>query len=131
MPTVDSLQPERCAKLLASLASPERLKIVRFLAEESHNVGEVAAMLGVPVVNASHHLHVLEVSGLITGRKEGRFVWYAMQPGVLERLPKAAGRKGGRKGGRGDTLNLGCCQIVLPPERLAASARPKTIGKRD
>ncbi|MFM7289626.1 MAG: ArsR/SmtB family transcription factor [Planctomycetia bacterium] len=131
MPTVDSLQPERCAKLLASLASPERLKIVRFLAEESHNVGEVAAMLGVPVVNASHHLHVLEVSGLITGRKEGRFVWYAMQPGVLERLPKAAGRKGGRKGGRCDTLNLCCCQIVLPPERLAASARPKTIGKRD
>jgi DNA-binding transcriptional ArsR family regulator len=126
VPTTDSLQPERCAKLLASLASPERLKIVRFLAEESHNVGEVAAMLGVPVVNASHHLHVLEVSGLVKGRKEGRFVWYAMQPGVLERLPREAGRKDGR----GDTLNLGCCQIVLPPDRLTAKARRKSVARR-
>ena len=34
----DPIQPERCAQLLAALAAPERLKIVRFLADGSHTV---------------------------------------------------------------------------------------------
>lgn len=102
----DPLQPERCAELLAALAAPERLKIVRFLADGPHNVTEIADMLAIPAVNVSHHLHVLKVSRLIQGKKKGRFVWYSLCPGVLEEAVKA--------GIPGDALNLGCCQIVLP-----------------
>ena len=43
----DPLQPKRCAELLAALAAPERLKIVRFLAEATHNVTEIADMLAI------------------------------------------------------------------------------------
>ena len=46
----DPLQPARCAKLLAALAAPERLKIVRFLADGPHTVTEIADMLASPVV---------------------------------------------------------------------------------
>jgi len=102
----DPLQPKRCAELLAALAAPERLKIVRFLADGPHNVTEIADMLAIPAVNVSHHLHVLKVSGLIQGKKKGRFVWYSLRTGVLEEAVKA--------GVPGDALNLGCCQIVLP-----------------
>lgn len=102
----DPLQPRRCAELLAALAAPERLRIVRFLADGPHNVGEIAAMLGVPPVNVSHHLAVLKTSGLIGGTKKGRFVWYGLKPGVLEDAVAAGVPR--------DALNLGCCRLELP-----------------
>jgi DNA-binding transcriptional ArsR family regulator len=102
----DPLQPERCARTLAALASPERLKIVRFLAGGPRHVAEVAEMLGVPPVNVCHHMNVLKRAALARGRKSGRFVFYSLSPGLLD-------------GGTGaapplEVLDLGCCRLVLP-----------------
>jgi DNA-binding transcriptional ArsR family regulator len=116
----DPLQPERCAELLAALAAPERLKIVRFLADGPHNVTEIADMLAIPAVNVSHHLTVLKVSELIQGKKKGRFVWYSLRPGLLEEVVAA--------GVPGEVLNLGCCQIVLPLSVHENSSRPAGSG---
>jgi DNA-binding transcriptional ArsR family regulator len=102
----DPLNPQKCAQLLSALAAPERLKIVRFLADGPHNVTEIAAMLEVAAVNVSHHLMVLKTSGLIAGKKKGRFVLYSLCPGVLEEAEKAGIPK--------EALNLGCCRIELP-----------------
>ena len=102
----DPLQPTRCAELLAALAAPERLRIVRFLADGPHNVTEVADMLAVPAVNVSHHLTVLKHARLIRGKKEGRFVWYSLLPGVLEEVVEAGVPR--------EALNLGCCRLELP-----------------
>lgn len=102
----DPLQPQRCAQLLAALAAPERLRIVRFLAGGPHNVTEIARMLRVAAVNVSHHLNVLKHAGLIRGKKQGRFVLYALRPGVLEDAV-AAGVPAG-------ALDLGCCRLELP-----------------
>ena len=112
----DPLQPERCAELLSALAAPERLKIVRFLAGGPHTVTEIADMLGVPAVNVSHHLTVLKHGGLIAGRKRGRFVWYALRPGVLDEVTAAGVSK--------EALNLGCCQLLLPEEKAGGKACP-------
>jgi DNA-binding transcriptional ArsR family regulator len=103
----DPLQPQRCAQLLAALAAPERLKIVRFLADGARNVTEIAEMLAVPAVNVSHHLTVLRHAKLVSAKKQGRFVIYALRPRVLEEVIEAGVPK--------EALNLGCCQIVLPP----------------
>ncbi len=59
----DPLRPEQCAELLTALAAPERLRVVRFLADGPHTVGEIAGMLRVPAVNVSHHLSVLKQAG--------------------------------------------------------------------
>jgi DNA-binding transcriptional ArsR family regulator len=119
VPDRDSLHPEQCAKLLAALATPERLKIVRFLSTGPHHVTDIAAMLGLPAVNVSHHLKVLEVSGLVEGTKRGRFVWYSLRPGVLERTPV--------EGDAADAINLGCCKILVP---LETTVSVKTPAKR-
>ncbi len=102
----DPLNPSRCAQLLAALAAPERLKIVRFLADGSHNVTEIAEMLAIPAVNVSHHLNVLKQSGLIRGKKQGRFVHYSLCPGVLEAAVEAGVPR--------EALNLGCCRLEIP-----------------
>jgi len=80
----DPLQPKLCAEKLAALAAPERLKILRFLRDGPHNVGEIARMLQAEPVNVSHHLTVLKTAGLIRGEKRGRFIYYSLTPGVLE-----------------------------------------------
>ncbi|VTT98436.1 family transcriptional regulator : Transcriptional regulator, ArsR family OS=Pirellula staleyi (strain ATCC 27377 / DSM 6068 / ICPB 4128) GN=Psta_1414 PE=4 SV=1: HTH_20 [Gemmataceae bacterium] len=102
----DPLDPKRCALLLGALAAPERLKIVRFLADGPHNVTEIAEMLAVAPVNVSHHLTVLKHAGLIRGTKRGRFVHYALKPGMLEEAEAAGVPR--------EALNLGCCRLELP-----------------
>lgn len=102
----DPLQPARCAELLTALAAPERLKIVRFLSDGPRTVTDIAAMLRVPAVNVSHHLGVLRQARLIAGTKRGRFVWYALRPGVLGEAVEA--------GVPLDALDLGCCKVLLP-----------------
>jgi len=106
MRETDPIQPKRCAQLLAALAAPERLHIVRYLADGPHNVTEIADMLGIPAVNVSHHLGMLKHAGLIDGTKGGRFVWYALTAGVLEDAVAAGVPTG--------ALNLGCCRLELP-----------------
>jgi DNA-binding transcriptional ArsR family regulator len=108
VPKKDPLDPKRCAELLAALAAPERLKIVRFLADGPHNVTEITTALGIKPLNVSHHLTVLKSAGLIAGKKKGRFVLYSLRPGVLEDAVAA--------GVPSEALNLGCCRIELPLE---------------
>lgn len=79
----DPLDPLRCSELLAALAAPERLGIVRLLADGPHNVTQITAALKIPPLNVSHHLAVLKTARLIRGTKKGRFVWYEPGPDVL------------------------------------------------
>jgi DNA-binding transcriptional ArsR family regulator len=102
----DPLNPERCAEVLAALAAPERLKIVRLLADGEQNVTQIIEALKILPLNVSHHLTVLKHARLIKGRKEGRFVIYALVAGVLDEAIDAGVSK--------EALNLGCCQLVIP-----------------
>jgi DNA-binding transcriptional ArsR family regulator len=104
----DPLQPQRCAELLAALAAPERLQIVRLLADGPHNVTQIIDAVAIPPLNVSHHLNVLKNANLIQGEKQGRFVVYSLCDGVLQEVVEAGVPK--------ESLNLGCCQIVLPKE---------------
>ena len=107
------LDHEQCARMLAALAAPERLKIVRFLAEGPHNVTEIAAAVGITALNLSHHLTVLKTATLIWAEKQGRFVVYSLCPGVLEDAVEAGVPK--------EALNLGCCRLELPIAECPAS----------
>ena len=102
----DPLQPRRCAELLFALAAPERLNVVRFLADGAHNVTEISQTLAIPAVNLTHHLNVLKHARLIRGHKKGRFIWYELVPGILEEVVESGVPK--------EALDLGCCQLRLP-----------------
>jgi DNA-binding transcriptional ArsR family regulator len=104
----DPLEPQRCAELLAALAAPERLNIVRLLADGERNVTEIIGALKIPALNVSHHLTKLKMANLIRSKKQGRFVIYSLCDGVLKEVIEAGVAK--------ECLNLGCCQLVLPQE---------------
>ncbi len=111
----DPLQPQKCARLLAALAAPERLKVIRFLADGPHNVTEIAKAVGITALNLSHHLTVLKNAALIRSKKQGRFVLYSLCPGVLEDVLEAGIPK--------EALNLGCCRLEIPAGGCDPSAK--------
>jgi DNA-binding transcriptional ArsR family regulator len=102
----DPLQPKRCAKLLAALAAPERLQIIRILRDGPRHVTALAELLGTTPVNVSHHLGVLRQARLVLAEKRGRFVHYRLPPDLL---------KGEGEPGAAEYLDLGCCRLEVPP----------------
>ena len=62
-------------------------------------------MLRTPPVNVAHHMRVLREAGITRGRKRGRFVYYALAPGFLQRDEAAGGK---------EFLDLGCCRLEVP-----------------
>jgi ArsR family transcriptional regulator len=101
----ESLEPERCARVLKALADPERLRIVDCLRHGARNVSEIARELQADIVNVSHHLGVLRTAGIVLDHKQGRFVVYELHPDVFE-------AKGGTRSK--EHLDLGCCRLEMP-----------------
>jgi DNA-binding transcriptional ArsR family regulator len=99
------IRPQKCAVKLHALAAAERLRILCFLREGPHNVTEIADKLGTTLVNVSHHVTVLRQAGLLRGQKSGRYVFYSLAPGVLQRDTSA---------GEVDYFDLGCCRLEVP-----------------
>jgi len=73
------------AEVLHALAHPIRLAIADTLRDGERCVCEVAQAVGAERSNVSRHLGVMVNSGLLTSRKEGLMVYYALRcPCILE-----------------------------------------------
>jgi ArsR family transcriptional regulator len=102
----DRLNSDECSKYFKALADPERLRIVQCLQEGPRTVGEVTRKLGLPIANVSHHFKQLKIGGLVTSRKEGRNVYYALGEELAKKT--ASGKPGVL-----DVLDFGCCRLEL------------------
>lgn len=74
---------KKVAGMLAAVAEPTRLLILYRLGHGPHHVGALAELLGVPMVNMSHHLGVLRQAGLLEDEKDGRRVVYKLHPELV------------------------------------------------
>jgi len=70
--------------MLAALAEETRLGIVKLLAAESKNVTDIGRTLNVEIVNVSHHLRILSDAGIIQGTRDGRMIFYSIDPNVFQ-----------------------------------------------
>ena len=66
--------------LLRLLGDETRLRLLRLLAQESLNVSELTAILGVAQSGVSRHLGLLKDAGLVTEQRAGTFSWYRLDP---------------------------------------------------
>lgn len=72
----------------AALAHLSRLQAFFFLVQRGKetSVGEIQEALGIPAPTLSHHLDGLRRAGLVTSRKEERFVYYAVRADTVTDL---------------------------------------------
>jgi rhodanese-related sulfurtransferase/predicted transcriptional regulator len=66
------------AEVAKALASGRRAEVVDLLAQGERSVEEVASEIDQSVANTSHHLRALARAGLLTTRREGTRVYYAL-----------------------------------------------------
>lgn len=100
----DTFQSQYCAERLKALSDPLRLRIVDALRHGELAVGDIAELLGAEFVTVSHHLQILKHAGLVETRRDGRFIYYALTPALLQTA----------KGRSAQYLDLGCCRIEVP-----------------
>lgn len=66
------------AEVAKALASGRRAEIVDLLTQSERSVEDVAAEIGQSVANTSHHLRALARAGLLTTRRHGTRIFYAL-----------------------------------------------------
>lgn len=69
---------EGFAETAKGLSSGRRLEIVDLLAQAERSVEEIADEIGQSVANASHHLRAMARAGLVTTRRDGTRIYYAL-----------------------------------------------------
>jgi rhodanese-related sulfurtransferase/DNA-binding transcriptional ArsR family regulator len=69
---------DQLARVGKAIANPHRLEILELLAQGPRTVESVAGETALSIANASQHLRALHAAGLLTSRKDGLFVHYAL-----------------------------------------------------
>jgi ArsR family transcriptional regulator len=82
----DDLTLRRLEGVFSGLADNTRLRILQLLAKEELCACEVTAALDLTQPTASHHLGILERSGLVASRREGKWVFYRVADAKVETL---------------------------------------------
>jgi DNA-binding transcriptional ArsR family regulator len=86
--TVEHPLPDDLVELIArrfrTLAEPTRIKLLDRLREGEASVHELTELIGSSQQNVSKHLGVLHLAGIVSRRKKGNYVYYAIaDQGVL------------------------------------------------
>lgn len=69
---------EGFAEVARALASGRRAEIADLLAQGERPVEQIAAEIGQSVANTSHHLRAMARAGLVTTRRDGTRIFYAL-----------------------------------------------------
>jgi ArsR family transcriptional regulator len=79
------------ARWFHALSDETRLEIVRRLGSGERCVCELTGALGAAQSRLSFHLKTLKLAGVVTDRREGRWVYYSLNPAVLDAIAEFAG----------------------------------------
>jgi len=73
-------------KIFQALADPSRRAIFELLTQGEAAVTELTARFDISQPAVSQHLAALKDAGLVNGRREGRFVYYRVEPRGMKPL---------------------------------------------
>jgi DNA-binding transcriptional ArsR family regulator len=103
-------EARKVAALLAAIAEPTRLRVLWQLAKGPEHVGNLAELVGIKMVNMSHHLGVMRQAGVLEDEKDGRRVIYRLRPDIFT------------PGGTEDSLGV----LVLGTFRVVLRVQPES-----
>src|SRR5438045_9648007 len=74
------------AEVAQALASGRRAEVVDLLAQGERSVDEISDEIGQSVANTSHHLRAMARAGLLSTRRDGTRIYYALAGERVEAL---------------------------------------------
>jgi len=97
LPALTSLEAlAQAVECLKILAHPHRLRMIQMLLRR-YTVGELAEACGIPSHMASEHLRLMQRSGLLVGKKEGRKAYYEIAEPHLANIMVCVEERFGRE----------------------------------
>lgn len=69
-----------------ALSDPTRREILNLLKKKSMSAGDIVSKFTMTGATISHHLSILKEAGLISDRKEGKFIFYELNMSVFEEV---------------------------------------------
>ncbi len=67
----------KCEEFFKALSDETRRRVLSILEKKEMTVSEIAEALRISQPNASHHLNVLRVTGLVNNRRKGQQIYYS------------------------------------------------------
>jgi len=95
------------ARWFHALSDETRVKIVEMLSHKERCVCELEQVLAVAQSRLSFHLKVLKDAGLISDRREGRWMFYGLERETLDHI--AAYTKSVKPGKHAGSCAVACC----------------------
>ena len=93
------------ADFFKTLGHPARIRVLELLSEREHAVSEMVPEIGIEPANLSQQLSILRRAGLVTARRDGLSVTYALtSPRVAELQVTARAILTGVVAGQAETL---------------------------
>lgn len=79
----------RAARLFHALSDETRLRVLELLREGERCVCDLTDLLGAQQSRLSFHLRSLKEAGLVSDRRQGRWIYYALRPEALDEIDAA------------------------------------------
>lgn len=117
MSALSSSITDRMSQLLQAIASPARLEILLAIGDGEVCVCHLEAISGYRQAYISQHLMALRDAGVITARRNGRFVYYRLKDRTLLALLATAGTLCG--------ISPGELEQVFPSDQVTGCACPQ------
>lgn len=74
------------ARILKAISDPKRLKIVDMLSCKEQRANKLQQAFAITQPTLSHDMKVLVESGLIIDRRDGKNIFYSLNPAAMEEL---------------------------------------------
>ncbi|WP_405494172.1 ArsR/SmtB family transcription factor [Nocardia sp. NBC_00511] len=105
MPSMQRPLYQMKADFFKTLGHPVRIRVLELLSLREHAVSEMLDEIGIEAANLSQQLSILRRAGLVTARREGLSVTYALtSPQVAELLAVARAILTGVVAGQAEVL---------------------------
>jgi ArsR family transcriptional regulator, arsenate/arsenite/antimonite-responsive transcriptional repressor len=99
MATLLARDGQRTARLFHALSDPTRLRILEQLADGEQCVCDLTDALEAGQSRLSFHLRTLKDAGLVVDRREGRWIYYGLNPETLAGLREVVSTLGAPRPG--------------------------------
>lgn len=108
MPATTLPDTRRAARWFHALSDETRLSIVRLLSHGEKCVCELQDVLDASQSRLSFHLRTLKDAGVVTDRRDGRWVYYALNRDSLDEI--AAFASAVQPGSHAGSCREACCE---------------------
>ena len=74
------------ARIFKAMSDENRLRIIDLLKEKERTASDLLDLMDFGQSTLSHHMKILMNAGVVSAKRQGKWVIYSIDPGVMDRM---------------------------------------------